>query len=327
MSDATLYQNLPLLIPGQALKHITHNEALQTLDILLHCAVDNVDVHTLPESPSSETRFLISDTPATDIADHANTLASYDGVAWTFRQPRTGWRIYDKTTDQSYLFNGQNWQAETDASFDITAPLNDLPGLGIGANADATNVLAVSGPASLFDGTPSHRLHLNRSAIGETASLVFNTGYSGRAEIGLTGSGQDSLSLKVSQDGQAWKTALIVDPTGGLQTGQIRSGVFEVEKDTVQVFNPPVDHGVIIVTTKFNVYPKAESSAIFAFDIGGSPQLVSLSLGPKTRNVDINIPDGTSGPNGFLTVGISVNALHFENRVGPSAQVRYLIIG
>lgn len=82
--------------------------------------------------------------------------------------------------------------------------------LGINGTADETNRLVVSAPASLFnhDGS-SHRLVVNKNDADDTASLVFQNGYSGRAEFGISGS--DNLALKVSPDGDNWLEALACD--------------------------------------------------------------------------------------------------------------------
>ena len=53
------------------------------------------------------------------------------------------------------------------------------------------------------------QVKLNKEALTDTASILFQTGFSGRAEIGLAGG--DGLSLKVSADGAAWNTALSAD--------------------------------------------------------------------------------------------------------------------
>lgn len=281
MSKATLYQNLPLLAPAQSLKYITHNEALQTLDVLLNCAVKQIDVQTLPETAVAGTRILLSNTPSLPLTNHANALASYDGEQWTFRLPKIGWRVYDTSSEQAYVFGGQNWHTESAAISGENQTLNNLKVVGIGAEADTTNVLLARGPASLFDGSPSHRININREANTNTASLLFNTAYSGRAEIGLTGTGHDIFSIKVSEDGQAWKTALNIYPAGDFEVSSVRSGILSVERDAVQVFNPPVDHGILILTTKFSNFPKVESSAILAFDVVGRLNLLPSRWGPK----------------------------------------------
>ena len=80
--------------------------------------------------------------------------------------------------------------------------------------ADVTTRFVVQAPASLFnhDGA-GHQLKLNKAAAGETASLLFQDGYSGRAEIGLAG--DDDLHCKVSADGSAWAEALTVERSTG----------------------------------------------------------------------------------------------------------------
>ena len=73
-----------------------------------------------------------------------------------------------------------------------------------------TNRLAVSAPATLLTHAGNgHQLKLNKAASGDTASLLYQTNWSGRAEMGLTG--DDHFRLKVSADGAAWTDALTVD--------------------------------------------------------------------------------------------------------------------
>jgi hypothetical protein len=47
----------------------------------------------------------------------------------------------------------------------------------------------------------------------DTASVLFQTGFSGRAEMGLAGS--DDYSFKVSPDGSSWFDAIVIDGTNG----------------------------------------------------------------------------------------------------------------
>ena len=54
---------------------------------------------------------------------------------------------------------------------------------------------------------------MNKEASSNTLSLLMQTAYSGRAEIGLTGT--DDLSIKVSPDGSSWREALGVDRNTG----------------------------------------------------------------------------------------------------------------
>jgi len=97
--------------------------------------------------------------------------------------------------------------------------------LGINTGADATNRLAVKSDAELLshdDVTPGSgdaRKVINKAGEGNTASVLFQTGFSGRAEIGLAG--DDALHVKVSADGSGWTEALVIDP----DTGHVGMGV------------------------------------------------------------------------------------------------------
>jgi hypothetical protein len=111
-------------------------------------------------------------------------------------------------------FDGAAW---------VTLPLIDdyasgeIEALGVATGADATNRLTVASPAVLFTHAGAgHQLKINKAAVGETASLLFQTGFSGRAELGLAG--EDDFSFKVSANGTAWMTALrILAATGRVQ--------------------------------------------------------------------------------------------------------------
>jgi hypothetical protein len=84
----------------------------------------------------------------------------------------------------------------------------------VNATADTTNRLAVKSAASLFDNVGNgHQQKINKAAAGDTASTLYQTNYSGRAEFGLTG--DDNFHVKVSADGSAWKEAIVVDRTDG----------------------------------------------------------------------------------------------------------------
>lgn len=161
MSDKTPYQNLPLLMPGQALKYITYNEALQTLDLLLHCAIDETQLTALPANAPTGFRALISDNPEAVLAPNAQNLAAFDGTDWSFHTPKTGWRVYHAPSSTGYIYDGENWvqeMAETQTEF--TGALSNLNSVGIGTSTSEAHVLSVRGASTLFSGEASHRIHL-----------------------------------------------------------------------------------------------------------------------------------------------------------------------
>ena len=78
--------------------------------------------------------------------------------------------------------------------------------------------MAVSSDATLLthDTTGGHQLKINKDQPGDTGSLLFQTGWSGRAEMGLAGS--DNFEIKVSPDGSNFHQALTVDRATGAVT-------------------------------------------------------------------------------------------------------------
>jgi len=77
--------------------------------------------------------------------------------------------------------------------------------LGVNTNGDTTNRLSVYSNNALFDailaadgGDGDFRHKINKEAAGDTGSVLWQTGYSGRAEAGLLGN--DDWTLRVSPD-------------------------------------------------------------------------------------------------------------------------------
>jgi hypothetical protein len=93
--------------------------------------------------------------------------------------------------------------------------LQNLSLLGVNATADATNKLAVASSAVLFNNAGNGvQVKVNKNAAADTASFLFQTNFSGRAEFGTTG--DDDFHFKVSSDGSTWFEALTINRTNGV---------------------------------------------------------------------------------------------------------------
>lgn len=95
-----------------------------------------------------------------------------------------------------------------------------------------------------------HRVVVNKQAAEDTASLVLQDGYSGRAEIGLAG--DDDLHVKVSADGTAWREAVKIGRTDGAllvwdTAGPNPGGAYDT---TTGVFTAPAA-GLYLVNASF----------------------------------------------------------------------------
>ncbi len=78
MSDTTARLDLPFILPAQAQKHVTHNEALQRLDALVQLAV--MTSATSPPDEPVEGEIHWVNAPATGLwSGHAGNLAPLPG--------------------------------------------------------------------------------------------------------------------------------------------------------------------------------------------------------------------------------------------------------
>ncbi|MCA3565555.1 MAG: DUF2793 domain-containing protein [Methylocystis sp.] len=198
--------SLPYLAAGQAQKHVTHNDALALLDALVQMSVLERGRNAPPASPAAGSGYIIGSAPTGTFAGRADQLAFRDGEAWTFVPPREGLVPWVAGEAQAVVYAGTAWRP--------LLSLNPLALLGVNATADAFNRLAVAAPSALLTHEGAgHRLKINKAAAAETASLLFQTGYSGRAELGLAG--DDKLRFKASADGSAWFDAMLVEGATG----------------------------------------------------------------------------------------------------------------
>jgi hypothetical protein len=215
MSNSSPNLSLPFLMPSQAQKHVTHNEALLALDALVQLSLVSRGQSEPPSAPEDGSRYLVAADAQFGWSGQDGRIACFRDGAWNFHLPRTGWIAWVADEARTLVFDGSDWR-------DVATLLDRL---GINSSADATNRLAVGGPASLFDGlSGSHQIKINKAAPTDTGAVLFQTGYSGRAEFGLTGS--DTFELKVSADGSDWTTALAVDgATGRIGIGKTPGSV------------------------------------------------------------------------------------------------------
>ena len=185
--ENTTNLKLPLLIPNQSGKEITHNEALVIIDNILQNGVIDKDLTTPPENPNSNDIYIVGKNATGDWADKDKQIAFYDN-GWRFVEPREGFIFWVNDEDKLYTYNSSKWveavassgsgntggtsdvQELNDLSdveitsagkYDIlqhdgtdfvnTKSLQQLTMLGINATADSDNKLSVKSDYVLFD--------------------------------------------------------------------------------------------------------------------------------------------------------------------------------
>lgn len=293
--ENTTNLKLPLLIPNQSQKEITHNEALIIIDNILQNGVIDKDLTTPPTEPNNNDIYIVGNNATGDWENKDKQIAFYDN-GWRFIEPREGFIFWVNDEDKLYTYNGTNWNETvagsgggggdinelndlTDVSitsasnFDVlqhngtsftnTKSLQQLSMVGINTEADTTNKLSLKSDAVLFDKETSDiQIKVNKATSTDAASYLFQTGYSGRAEFGLTGS--DDFTLKVSNDGTSWNESFKVNNTNGnidfkkkVTVNSISLSKFAMPSDNVisvsigatgSIYTAPADGYLIIFT-------------------------------------------------------------------------------
>ena len=287
MSQTSPILSLPYLQASQAQKHVTHNEALRVLDAITQLSVLAADLTTPPGSPSEGDCYIPALSPTGDWAGHAGEIAVYADGAWQFFLARPGWRADVTPTGEVLRYNGTIWEP-------ALTNLQNLPELGVNTTADTTNRLAVAADATLLnhDGD-DHQLKINKAAAADTASLLFQTGFSGRTEMGTTGS--DDFAIKVSADGSSWTQTLSIDGTTGHLGVGAGTPTAPLTVNTGAATNAQLDFGNTVATWEIKcngatgrlTFGVTGGNTPFKFDSGAVENLFRIGV-VASDVVDIN---------------------------------------
>lgn len=356
MTDST-HLKLPYILAAQAQKHVTHNEAIRALDALVQLAVLDRNLAAPPVSPAEGARYIVAPGASGAWSGQVDRVAAFQDGAWSFYAPNEGWIAWIADEDTLVAWNGTAWVA-TGGGGGGSISLNPATGglVGINTTADATNKLAVASAASLFNHNGAgHQMKLNKAAAANTASLLFQDAFSGRAEIGLTG--DDDLHVKVSANGSSWFEGLRIDRnTGkvalplGLQTALgladggtgatmaaqalVNFGIPGLKKlgatindDNVATFALGDLFGALIQF--FGNSTAVPRGIIFIRGAIGNNQIASVAHSGSV-GLYTTVLTGTTGTDGQINIGVAgtsgAHSLYVENRVGFIAGVHIWLL-
>lgn len=196
---------LPYIMPNQAQKHVTHNEAIRYLDALVQVSIVSRELTTPPNSPEIGTRYIVASDASGDWSNNENHIAAFQDGAWAFYKPQEGWLVWSMSENLILVFQNNIWQPAQASS----SQMEQVDLLGINTSATEGSRFGVSSNDSFLthEGT-SHRLSINKAAVEDTGSLIFKTDWNGHAEMGLAGN--NDFSIKVTSDGVNWNDGLVI---------------------------------------------------------------------------------------------------------------------
>ncbi len=329
MSQTSPILSLPYIQPAQAQKHVTHNEALRILDAVTQLSVIDTQLAAPPAQPAAGDRYIVADAATGAWAGQEQNVAVWVDSTWQFFAPALGWRADIAGTGEEVRFDGTVWQGTGGV-----LNLQNLPGVGIGTTADSTNKLAVSADATLLNHAGAgHQLKLNKAASGNTTSLLFQTAFSGRAEMGTAGS--DDFAIKVSPNGSDFNTALRMEAgTGGVQfpSGQSYWQDVYILNDTAWSIDIPwTDPARIMMWLTTDVDGYFALVAITGTLAGANNFGEMFATPASTLNYLTGALTGTTGPAGGINLSIDASGatpqLFIENRLGSDRTFTLATLG
>jgi Protein of unknown function (DUF2793) len=108
----TAQLDLPLVMPAQAQKHVTVNEALARLDAAAQLRVVSSVLATPPATVPDGASYLVPAGATGEWSGKAGQIAVWSNGGWTYLAPRAGWRAWDEGRAAHQMFDGSAWVAD-----------------------------------------------------------------------------------------------------------------------------------------------------------------------------------------------------------------------
>lgn len=207
---------LPYLGASQSQKHVTVNEGLRFLDVLVQIAVKSAALSAPPGSPADGQRWIIGAAPTGLWAGRATQIAAWQDGAWVFYAPKDGWLAWNEAALTSLIFSAGSWVSLIGAL--LAAGVADTA-FTLTDDADPTKKAAFE-LAGITSGTT--RTFTLPNTTSELAILAGTQTFTGNKTFTgtLTASGTVTVSAAAATIGTAITTA-----TYGLGTGATTTGV------------------------------------------------------------------------------------------------------
>lgn len=181
MSETSPRLDLPLVMPAQAQKHVTVNEALLRLDALVQCVAESRTLSAQPAAPPDGQAWLLPVGASGDdwSAFSAGDLALWRDGTWQAITPQVGWSVHVRDEALDVTWRDDGWQgrgADTE--------------LAVAENGAATRAIVLEETLSDLDGfSVSTSVHIPARCVVFCVSVRTRTAITGAAsfDCGIAG--------------------------------------------------------------------------------------------------------------------------------------------
>lgn len=171
--DATTKLDLPIIMPAQAQKHVTHNEALNVLDVVTQLSAESRSLVTPPETPVEGTTYLIGSNGTGEWEGREAQVACFQNGAFVYFDPKEGWRCFVRDEAALFVFSAGNWVALSGSQalpgagrFQLVEEIIDLTG-------DTVSTGLIFPDRSIILGVAT------RTVLAITGASSYNVGFAG----------------------------------------------------------------------------------------------------------------------------------------------------
>jgi hypothetical protein len=206
---------LPYLAASQSQKHVTVNEGLRFLDVLVQISVKSAALSAPPGAPADGQRWIIGPAPTGLWAGRATQIAAWQDGAWVFYAPKDGWLAWNEATLNSLVFSAGSWVSLIGTL--LAAGVADTAFI-LTDDADPTKKVVFE-LAGITTGTT--RTFTLPNTTSELAILAGTQTFTGNKTFSgtLTASGTVTVSAAAATIGTATTTAIYGIGTGATTTG------------------------------------------------------------------------------------------------------------
>ena len=110
MANQTPRYKAPYILSTQSQKEVTHNMALNLLDMLIQPSVETMSLSTPPITPAEGQLWLVGATATGDWLGQDNNVAQFLGGSWNFHVPSEGFSVWLKDNGVAARFLSGLWQ-------------------------------------------------------------------------------------------------------------------------------------------------------------------------------------------------------------------------